>query len=364
MWIIALEVVDTFGDLKKPEAAIGTGPFLLERYEPNVKMVFKRNPDYFRIGQPWVDGVDWLVLEEPSSRLAMYRIGQLDLLGVRQQDVQALKKSHPHLIYQDFLVSNVSNIWMRVDQSPFNDVRVRRAISLAIDRQGLIDAVALRGAPTTVIPPGLAEWSLPIDQLGEGAKYYQYSPQEARRLQTEAGLPQGFKTLLHTTTGFGPDLVDAAQLVQWYLKDVGIEAELKLQEYGAYFATAIQGKFEGMALGPVAPAWDPDFMLSRYIPDSPRNNGHVNDPRLTAMVQAQRRTQDLEARKKIIFSNNSPPPLMVTMTPFGDMAPQSKGTCILQKYIECLHSRLSAFPPTSTLYNIYIYRSCIGHELC
>src|SRR5262245_32038731 len=52
MWIIAPEVVDKFGDLKKPETAIGTGPFLLERYEPNVKAVFKRNPNYFRPGQP------------------------------------------------------------------------------------------------------------------------------------------------------------------------------------------------------------------------------------------------------------------------------------------------------------------------
>ena len=50
MWIIAREVVEQYGDLKKPESAIGTGPFLLERYEPNVKTVFKRNPDYFRTG--------------------------------------------------------------------------------------------------------------------------------------------------------------------------------------------------------------------------------------------------------------------------------------------------------------------------
>src|SRR4029453_1446437 len=64
MWIIAPEVVQHFGDLKKPETAIGTGPFNLERYEPNVKTVFKRNPAYFRAGQPWVDGVEWLVLDD------------------------------------------------------------------------------------------------------------------------------------------------------------------------------------------------------------------------------------------------------------------------------------------------------------
>jgi peptide/nickel transport system substrate-binding protein len=70
MWIIAPEVVQQFRDLKKPETAICTGPFLLERYEPNVKTVFKRNPDYFLPGLPWVDGVEWLVVDDPSAALA------------------------------------------------------------------------------------------------------------------------------------------------------------------------------------------------------------------------------------------------------------------------------------------------------
>jgi peptide/nickel transport system substrate-binding protein len=306
MWIIAPEVVEKFGDLKRSEAAIGTGPFLLEHYEPNVKTVFTRHLDYFRPGQPWVDGVEWLVLEDPSSGLALYRTGHLDCgpwhtWSVRQEDLEALKQSHPHLMYQDFLATNTWNIFMRADQPPFNDVRVRRALSQAIDRQGLIAAVALRGAPSPAIAPGQAEWSLPIDQLGAGAHYYQYNPQAARRLLADAGFPKGLKTLLHTSGGWGPDFVDAAQLVQRDLKDVGIEAELKIQEYGAFFATTAQGKFEGMAMGPGGPAWEPDSILEGYRADSPRNTGYVNDPRLTAMVQAQRRTQDLEARKKIIF---------------------------------------------------------------
>jgi peptide/nickel transport system substrate-binding protein len=306
MWIIAPEVVDTFGDLKKAEAAIGTGPFQLERYEPNVKTVFKRNPDYFRTGQPAIDGVEWLVLEDPSSGLAMYRTGQIDCgnwhqWSVRQQDLDAMKKSHPHLMYQDVLNINTANIALRADQAPFNDVRVRRAISQAIDRQEIIEAVYLRGAPSPAVAPGLAAWSLPIDQLGAGAQYYQHNPQEARRLLAEAGLPNGLKTLLHTSGGWGPDFVDAAQLVQRYLKDVGIEVELKIQEYGAFMATSAQGKFEGMAMGPGVPGWEPDMVLEGYRADSPRNNGYVNDPKLTAMVQEQRRTKDLEARKKIIF---------------------------------------------------------------
>jgi peptide/nickel transport system substrate-binding protein len=185
---------------------------------------------------------------------------------------------------------------------PFNDVRVRRAISMAIDRQGIIEAVYMRGEPTPAIARGATEWSLPIDQLGEGAKYYQYDPKEARRLLADAGVAKGFKTSIATTNGYGPDLLDAVQLVQGYLKDVGIEVEMKLQEYGAYIGTTFLGKFEGMAMGPVSITWEPDSVLyGMYAPDQPRNSGHVNDPKLTAMLKEQRRTQDLEARRQLIF---------------------------------------------------------------
>jgi peptide/nickel transport system substrate-binding protein len=307
MWIIAPEVVQQFGDLKKPETAIGTGPFLLEHYEPNVKTVFKRNPDYFRRDQPYIDGVEWLVLEDESTGLAMYRTGQIDCgpwhwWSVRQQDLETLKKSHPNLVYQDFL-SNVTNvIFMRTDMPPFNDVRVRRAISHAIDRQGLIDAVWVRGAPTPAVARGLVEWSLPIDQLGVGAKYYQYDPREARRLLAEAGYPAGFKTQITVTPGFGRDLIDDVQLVQQYLKDVGIEVEMKIQEYGAYVATTAQGKFEGLVRGPYGIAWEPDSPLYRsHASDSSWNTGHVNDATVTAMLKEQRRVKDLETRRKLIF---------------------------------------------------------------
>jgi peptide/nickel transport system substrate-binding protein len=181
-------------------------------------------------------------------------------------------------------------------------MRVRRAISHALDRQGIIEAVSLRGEATPAIGRGLAEWSLPVDQLGAGAKYYQYDPKEAKRLLAEAGYPKGFKTQLTATSGLGRDLVDASQLVQRFLKDVGIEVELKLQEYGAYTATTVQGKYEGMVYGPSTGARDPDGPSYRmYVPDQALNRGYVNDPTLTALLKEQRRTKDLEARKKLIY---------------------------------------------------------------
>ena len=136
-WIVAPEVVEKYGDLKGPETAIGTGPFTLERYERNVKASFRRNPLYFRSGQPSVDGVEWLIVEDESTGLATYRTGQIDAgpftwWAVRQPDLGTLKKS-------------------RNDQPPFTVVRVRRAISRALDRQSIIESVWIRGEPSGAI---------------------------------------------------------------------------------------------------------------------------------------------------------------------------------------------------------------------
>ena len=155
----------------------------------------------------------------------------------------------PHLHYRIGNPSSLRRSTCAPIMPPFNDVRVRRAISHAIDRQALIEAVYLRGEPTPAVARGLAEWSLPIEQLGEGAKYYRVRPKEAKRLLAEAGFPRALRHRLIPPLATAADLLDAVQLVQRNLKDVGIETSMKLQEYGAYMATTFAGKFEGMAMG-------------------------------------------------------------------------------------------------------------------
>jgi ABC-type transport system substrate-binding protein len=91
-------------------------------------------------------------------------------------------------------------------------------------------------------------------------------------------------------------------LAQRQLKQAGIEAELKQQEFGSYAATSALGKYEGMAMGPFAIAFDPHVQLySTYIPGQPRKVGHVNDGRMNGMLKEQMRIKDVETRRRLVF---------------------------------------------------------------
>jgi peptide/nickel transport system substrate-binding protein len=309
--IIARECVEKFGDLKKPEAVVGTGPWMLESYKPNVGATFVRHPGYFIPPLPYIDRVEMVVDEDNASRLAAFLSGKYDLgwefPGIinRVDWVQIrdrLQQTRPHLKTLEFPANVMSHIAMRADQKPFSDPRVRRAISHAIDRQAIIDSVLEGGGVLNPpVPTALKEWTLPIDQLGEGARYYTYDPPEARRLLAEAGYPRGFPGQVCFTTYGSTIVVDAVQLILKNLKDVGIAAALDTKEYGAYMATCFYGKFDSMTYGPQTPYLEPDnFLFGQYYPGQLKNQSHINDPAVADLLVRQRRTFDVNKRREII----------------------------------------------------------------
>jgi peptide/nickel transport system substrate-binding protein len=310
-WIIAKEVVEQHGDLKKPETSIGTGPWMLERYEPNLRLTYVRNPNYFLPGLPHADGVDIAIETDPASAFAAWLAGRYDFapeygMVVRRSDLEAAKQRKPGLQMQDYIVVFGGISWAHLDQEPFKDVRVRRALAMATNWREVLETNAWsqgRGAPNPAIPAALKDWSIPIDQLpAEGRKLYEFDPAAAKRLLAEAGFSNGFKTTLETTAGYGPDYMDAVEVTVAGWKKAGIEAEIKLKEYGAFISSTIFGKFDKMG-GGLFGAWtDPDSYLYRYfIPGQPLNASGVNDPKLTEMIRLQRRTFNVAKRREIIY---------------------------------------------------------------
>jgi peptide/nickel transport system substrate-binding protein len=310
--IVAREVVEKYGDLKKWESVIGTGPWMLDAYRPNVSLSYVRHPGYFVPGQPYIDRVEATVDEDNASRIAAFLTGKYDLGWefpgtINRTDwVQIkdnLKQKRPRLQTVEYASPVMSHISMRTDQKPFSDIRVRHAMSLAIDRQAIIDAAYEGvGAMNPPVPAGLKEWSVPFDKLGEGARYYQHDPAEARRLLAAAGYPNGFPATMCFTTYGSPLLVDIMQLVQKDLKVIGIEAKVDQKEYGAYISTCFYGKFDSMTFGPQTGFLEPDnFLFGQYFPEELKNQSHINDPVVADMLVRQRRTADMAKRREIIY---------------------------------------------------------------
>jgi peptide/nickel transport system substrate-binding protein len=309
--IVAKESSEKFGDLKKPESFIGTGPWMLDSYRPNQGLTLVRNPQYFVAGQPYIDRVEITVDEDNASRIASFLAGKYDLGWENPGTINRtdwvqiqnpLKQKRPGLQVAEFPSNVMSHISMRTDQKPFSDVRVRQAISLAIDRQGIVDATAEGiGVYNPAVPAALKDWTLPLNQLGEGAKYFKYDLAEAKRLLAAAGYPNGFPGSACFTTYGSTVLIDAMQLVLKNLKDVGIDAKLDQKEYGAYITSCFYGKFDSMTYGPQTPFLEPDsFLYGQYYPGEPRNQSHITDPVLSDLLVKQRRTFDVARRRDVI----------------------------------------------------------------
>ena len=311
MWVVAPEAVERFGDLRRAEACIGTGPWMLERYEPNVRLTFVRNPNYFLPGLPYTDGIEVTIDEDPSSRLAAWLAGRYDFAPeygqcVRRLDLDVARRRKPALKTQDFIVLFGGITMMKLDREPFRDVRVRRALALASNwKEGLeTNAWSLgNGAPNPTIPAALREWTIPITQLTpEGRRLYDQDLSEAKRLLAQAGFPTGLKVPLDATLGWSPDYVDLLQVVMRNWKEAGIETELRGKEFGAFMASAIYGKFEKLAHSlrggtPIA-----DLSLYNFhVPGEALNSSGVDDPRLTDMIRLQRRMLDPVKRREIVY---------------------------------------------------------------
>jgi peptide/nickel transport system substrate-binding protein len=308
-FILPREVEERYGDFNKAEAAIGTGPFILERYERGVKLVFKRNPDFYIKGLPYVDGIEWEIAPRDAARVSMLRTGKVEFVHttglLMGEEAVPLQRTNPELKYFKYQNLNWGMFYMRTDQPPFNDVRVRRALSLAIDRQAWLEALDFgEGCLNTgPIPCALPEWKLDVKQMDPARARYLvgFDREEAKRLLAEAGYPRGFSTPLWHHPGYTTPWPSRFELAVDELSKIGIKVELKPQEYGEYISTTFLGKFDKLAMGPVTPFLEvDDFLYGVFYPGQPNNRSWVNDPELNPMLLAQRRELDPEKRKQII----------------------------------------------------------------
>jgi len=305
--ILPPEVEDRQGEFKGAESLVGCGPFMLERYEPGVKAVFARNPTYHAPGLPLLDKVEWLFLKDRSTQLSLFRAGQVDVpfydARIPRAAVGSFKKAHPEypITYWDGLA--MRTLAMRTDRPPFSDVRVRRALSLGVDRRNWVRQY-LEGEGDVdpgPVPSSMREWKLRARDLREGARYLTYDPALARQLLAEAGVPGGFKVKCTAWPGYGPEYVEDLERLALELKQIGVELQIVNEEHGQYIRGSFVGKFDEASWGPSPLFTEVDGCLSYLFHGGPvGNRSHVADTRLDVLLEAQRRYTSKTSRRKVI----------------------------------------------------------------
>lgn len=221
----------------------GTGAFILTEYEANVSLVAEANPDYWAYDErypenklPYFDAVKAVVIPDISTAIAALKTSKVDIISDDQTSpsiaqAQALAESNPEIL--QFNQPTVgTNLYMRVDAAPFDDVRVRTAMQMAINVPSIAadyyKGYAL-GEPTGLLSPLIGEdWSVPYEDWPEDLKAeYTYDVAGARQLLAEAGYPDGFEVNLLSSTS---DATDVQQIMKSYFSDIGVTMNINSYE--------------------------------------------------------------------------------------------------------------------------------------
>ncbi len=281
-YIIPPEVVQKYGDLVKWENSVGTGPFMLTDYISSSISTLVKNPNYWRKHplypddtMPYVDVVKLLVMPDTSTQIAALRTHKIDsLVDITWENSEGILKTNPELRERKVLYTSGDALWMNTQVKPFNDIRVRRAIAMAIDRKAIKES--FYGGPAEwynypVIPDFKDSYVAVEDMPASIKELWTYNPEGAKKLLVEAGYPNGFKTSALSEAGG----VDLLSVIKADLAKVGVDVALDVREatvfktmsYGAAYDMILQG-----------PSTGKPYLITNLVPGTTSNWPRVSDP--------------------------------------------------------------------------------------
>jgi len=241
--------------------AIGTGAYKLKEFVPADRVVYERNPNYRNRDFPKNEGIFGKIMLDEDARIAAVRSGTVDFAQLSPEGAQKLAGVTGYQIMAGPRAWN-TNMSFNFDKFPFfKDSRVRKAFSLAVDREEMIKkSVFGAGVLTGFVPSSFSDWAVPDTELKQILKR---DVDQAKELLAQAGHPngRGIPTLkLHTSSAPYPDFLSNAIVVQQNLKDIGVETEIVQMEWGAYVALSSRYEHDlGFSAATFFP--DPDLYL-------------------------------------------------------------------------------------------------------
>jgi peptide/nickel transport system substrate-binding protein len=294
--VMAHEIYDQDGHFH--DRIVGTGPYYLDvpGSQKGTRWSFKKNPTYWQPGKPYIDEVQWLVIRDDAAANAAFQAKQLDWQGdnMTTTDAEVMHKANPQAQMIQYTKVAPTHLYMNTRKAPLDDVRVRKAISLAVDRDEFVK----------VFSAGQGSWALAgafpdTFSQEEIHQILKYDPNESRRLLADAGFPNGVEIeYMYTPKALGEVHVQEMELLQSQLKKVGINLNAKPLEYADLSNRRRAGDYT-MNHTSKAIEGDVDSYLWTWHPSSRSNYAGTNDPSLNALLEGQRRESDPVKRREI-----------------------------------------------------------------
>jgi peptide/nickel transport system substrate-binding protein len=284
---------------------VGTGPFKVKEWRKGEFVEYVKNPDYFIKGRPYLDGLRYVVIKERGTRTAALQAGQLDAAfpgETSKTTAEQLKKAVPQLVVTPVNQNVNDNIIMNTKKPPFDNPKVRLAVSYAIDRRALVQAVHQGGAVVgaSLAPKPYGVWGLLDNDLLALPGYGKPEDMKARarKLLAEAGITPQNPLRVEMVTRAIAIYVDMASFVINELKQVGIEASLKQIETAQWHPMATRGDYQIGANLTGLGVDDPDGnFYENYACGSPRNYSQYCSEEVMKVVDQQ--SQEIDPKKRL-----------------------------------------------------------------
>ncbi len=287
---------------------VGTGPFKLKEWRRGEYVEYVRNPDYFIAGRPYLDGLRYIVIEERGTRTAALQAGQLDAAfpGEGTKAIaEQLKARVPQMVITVTGNNANDNILINTTRKPFDNPKVRLAISKAIDRRAYVKAVAQGSAVVgaSLAPKPWGVWGLAGPELAQLPGYGAAAKEkaEARKLLADAGFGPSSPLHVEVSTRAIAIYVDFASFVMDQLKRVGIDGQLKQIETAQWHPLIARREFQIAANVTGLGVDDPDAMFyENYGCGSPRNYQGFCSEDVMKLIDAQSQETDVAKRRAIV----------------------------------------------------------------
>lgn len=277
---------------------IGTGPFRFKEYQKDVLVRLYRHNNYWR-GQAAMEQLVFDIVPNNARRMAKLLTHECDIVAFPRLAELSLITERPDVKVQESTSMNVGFWAFNTQKPPFNQVKVRQALALAINQHAILQAVYFNQATAAkgVLPP--TSWA-----FNQQLPYAEYNPQQARVLLSEAGFPQGFSMdiwAMPVQRLYNPNALKMAELIQADLAQIGVNANIVSYEWNTFRRKLSEGEHDSVLIGWAADNADPDNffrpLLSCAAADSGTNRAHWCDPNFDHLLQLALSTDQQEMRR-------------------------------------------------------------------